>query len=103
VRRQPQRRLDRQPGAQQAGPRSRLHTLRQEYVEEAEDIRPALQRAWKKVEEGMVGFVNVKTDYRARAMTVRFSSRETSARCRVTEAAPPGSPFCLMPVERWWV
>jgi hypothetical protein len=31
----------------------------------------------KKVEEGMVGFVNVKTDYRARATTVRFSSRET--------------------------
>ena len=38
-----------------------------EYVEEPEDIRPALQRAWKKVEEGMFGFVNVKTDYRARA------------------------------------
>jgi len=25
----------------------------------------------------MVGFVNVKADYRARATTVRFSSRET--------------------------
>jgi thiamine pyrophosphate-dependent acetolactate synthase large subunit-like protein len=48
-----------------------------EYVEEPEAIRPALLRAWKKVEEGMVGFVNVKTDYRARATTVRFSSRET--------------------------
>jgi thiamine pyrophosphate-dependent acetolactate synthase large subunit-like protein len=48
-----------------------------EYVEEPEGIRPALLRAWKKVEEGMVGFVNVKTDYRARATTVRFSSRET--------------------------
>jgi thiamine pyrophosphate-dependent acetolactate synthase large subunit-like protein len=48
-----------------------------EYVEDPEDIRPALQRAWRKVEEGMVGFVNVKTDYRARATTVRFSSRET--------------------------
>jgi thiamine pyrophosphate-dependent acetolactate synthase large subunit-like protein len=48
-----------------------------EYVEDPEDIRSALQRAWKKVEEGMVGFVNVKTDYRARATTVRFSSRET--------------------------
>ncbi len=48
-----------------------------EYVEEPEDIRPALLRAWAKVEEGMVGFVNVKTDYRARATTVRFSSRET--------------------------
>ena len=29
------------------------------------------------VEEGMVGFVNFKTDYRAGATTVRFSSRET--------------------------
>jgi len=48
-----------------------------EYVEEPEEIRPALLRAWKKVEDGMVGFVNVKTDYRARATTVRFSSRET--------------------------
>jgi thiamine pyrophosphate-dependent acetolactate synthase large subunit-like protein len=48
-----------------------------EYVEEPEEIRPALQRAWRKGEEGMVGFVNVKTDYRARATTVRFSSRET--------------------------
>jgi thiamine pyrophosphate-dependent acetolactate synthase large subunit-like protein len=48
-----------------------------EYVEEPEAIRPALQRAWKKVEEGIVGFVDVKTDYRARATTVRFSSRET--------------------------
>jgi hypothetical protein len=27
--------------------------------------------------EGMIDFVNVKTDYRARATTVRFSSRET--------------------------
>ena len=27
-----------------------------EYVEEPEGIRLALQRAWKKVEEGMVGF-----------------------------------------------
>jgi thiamine pyrophosphate-dependent acetolactate synthase large subunit-like protein len=48
-----------------------------EYCEEPEAIRPALRRAWKKVEDGMVGFVNVKTDYRARATTVRFSSRET--------------------------
>jgi hypothetical protein len=29
------------------------------------------------VGKGMVGFINVKTDYRARATTVRFSSRET--------------------------
>ena len=48
-----------------------------EYVEEPEAIRPALERARKRVEEGVVGFVNVKTDYRARATTVQFSSRMT--------------------------
>jgi thiamine pyrophosphate-dependent acetolactate synthase large subunit-like protein len=48
-----------------------------EYVENAEDIRPALDRAQKKIDEGMCALVNVKTDYRARATTVRFSSRET--------------------------
>jgi acetolactate synthase-1/2/3 large subunit len=42
-----------------------------EYAERPEEMRPALQRAWKKVDEGM------ETDYRARATTVRFSSRET--------------------------
>jgi hypothetical protein len=36
-----------------------------------------LQRVWRKVEEGIVGFVNVKTDYRARAATMRLSSRKT--------------------------
>jgi thiamine pyrophosphate-dependent acetolactate synthase large subunit-like protein len=48
-----------------------------EYVEKPEDIRPALERAQKKIDDGMVALVNVKTDYRARATTVRFSSRET--------------------------
>jgi thiamine pyrophosphate-dependent acetolactate synthase large subunit-like protein len=48
-----------------------------EYVEKPEDIRPALDRAQKKIDEGMCALVNVKTDYRARATTVRFSSRET--------------------------
>ncbi len=48
-----------------------------EYVEKPEDIRPALERAKQKIDEGMVALVNVKTDYRARATTVRFSSRET--------------------------
>jgi thiamine pyrophosphate-dependent acetolactate synthase large subunit-like protein len=48
-----------------------------EYVEQPEDIRPALERARKKVDEGMVALVNVKTDYRARATTVQFSSRMT--------------------------
>jgi hypothetical protein len=37
----------------------------------------ALEPAQRQVEEGMVGFVNVKTDYRARATTVRVSGRET--------------------------
>ena len=40
-----------------------------EYVEKAEDIRPALERAQKKVDKGMVALVNVRTDYRARATT----------------------------------
>jgi len=48
-----------------------------EYVEKPEDIRPALERAQKKIDEGMVALVNVKTDYRARATTVRFSNYET--------------------------
>jgi thiamine pyrophosphate-dependent acetolactate synthase large subunit-like protein len=48
-----------------------------EYVENPEDIRPALERAQQKVDEGMCALVNVRTDYRARATTVRFSSRET--------------------------
>jgi thiamine pyrophosphate-dependent acetolactate synthase large subunit-like protein len=48
-----------------------------EYIEQPEDIRPALERAQKKVDDGMVALVNVKTDYRARATTVQFSSRMT--------------------------
>jgi len=48
-----------------------------EYVEEPEGVCPALQCAWRKVEEGFVDSVNVKTDYCARATTVRSSSRET--------------------------
>ena len=48
-----------------------------EFVEKPEDIGPALVRAQKKVDEGMVALVNVKTDYRARATTVRFSNYET--------------------------
>jgi len=48
-----------------------------EYVERPEDIRPALERAQQKVDEGMVAVVNVKTDYRARAGTVAFSSYST--------------------------
>jgi len=46
-------------------------------VEKPEDIGPALVRAQKKVDEGMVALVNVKTDHTARAGTVRFSSHST--------------------------
>ena len=45
-----------------------------EYVEKPEDIGPALVRAQKKVDEGMVALVNVVTDDTARAGTVSFSS-----------------------------
>ncbi len=48
-----------------------------EYVEKPEDIGPALVRAQKKVDEGMVALVNVKTDDTARAGTVAFSSHST--------------------------
>jgi len=48
-----------------------------EYVENPEDIGPALVRAQKKVDEGMVALVNVRTDENARAGTVAFSSHST--------------------------
>jgi thiamine pyrophosphate-dependent acetolactate synthase large subunit-like protein len=48
-----------------------------EYVEAPEHIRPALERAQKKVDEGMVAVVNVRTDSAARADTVRFSDYST--------------------------
>lgn len=48
-----------------------------EYVEDPEEIAPALKRAQAKVDEGMVAVVNVKTDFRARAGTVAFASYST--------------------------
>jgi thiamine pyrophosphate-dependent acetolactate synthase large subunit-like protein len=48
-----------------------------EYVEKPEDIAAALQRAQKKVDQGMVALVNIKTDDKARAGTVAFSSHST--------------------------
>src|SRR5260370_38120014 len=48
-----------------------------EYVEQPEEIRPALERAQKKAEEGMVALGNDTTHYRARATTVRVSNDET--------------------------
>nr|WP_294504792.1 thiamine pyrophosphate-binding protein [uncultured Rhodopila sp.] len=48
-----------------------------EYITKAEDITPALERAQKKVDEGMVALVNVRTDYRARFAGVAFSDYST--------------------------
>jgi thiamine pyrophosphate-dependent acetolactate synthase large subunit-like protein len=48
-----------------------------EYVEKAEDIRPALDRAQKQVDKGRVAVVNVRTDYRARAGTLAFAQYST--------------------------
>ena len=48
-----------------------------EYITKPEDIRPALERAQKKVDEGMVALVNVRTDYRARAGTLAFAQYST--------------------------
>ncbi|MGA7972629.1 MAG: thiamine pyrophosphate-dependent enzyme, partial [Pseudolabrys sp.] len=48
-----------------------------EYVERPDDIRPALDRAQKKVDGGAVALVNVKTDHRARAGTANFAAYST--------------------------
>jgi thiamine pyrophosphate-dependent acetolactate synthase large subunit-like protein len=48
-----------------------------EYITQPEDIRPALERAQAKVDEGMVALVNVRTDYRARFSGVAFSDYTT--------------------------
>ncbi|MSP04724.1 MAG: thiamine pyrophosphate-binding protein [Acetobacteraceae bacterium] len=48
-----------------------------EYVDKPEDIRPALERAQAKVDQGMVALVNVRTDYRARYGGVAFSDYST--------------------------
>ena len=48
-----------------------------EYVEEAEDIRPALERAQREVDKGRVAVLNVRTDYRARAGTLQFAQYST--------------------------
>ena len=45
-----------------------------EYVEEPSEIRPALERAFA---SGIPALVNVKTDYRARATTTKFSVYST--------------------------
>jgi thiamine pyrophosphate-dependent acetolactate synthase large subunit-like protein len=48
-----------------------------EYVTRAEEIRPALERAQAKVDQGMVALVNVRTDYRARYAGAAFSDYST--------------------------
>jgi len=48
-----------------------------EYVDKAENIRAALERAQKKVDDGGVALVNVRTDYRARATTMQFAQYST--------------------------
>jgi acetolactate synthase-1/2/3 large subunit len=45
-----------------------------EYVEKPGDIRPALERAYA---SGKPAIVNVKTDFRARATTLRFTDYTT--------------------------
>jgi thiamine pyrophosphate-dependent acetolactate synthase large subunit-like protein len=47
------------------------------YVDRPEDIRPALERGQKQVDQGKVAVVNVRTDYRARATTMRFAQYST--------------------------
>src|SRR5262249_59748475 len=45
-----------------------------EYVDKPHEIRPALERAWA---SGKPAVVNVITDFKARAATVRFSAYTT--------------------------
>jgi acetolactate synthase-1/2/3 large subunit len=48
-----------------------------EFVKEAEDIRPALERAIEQVRQGKVAVVNVETDWRAGAKTLDFTAYKT--------------------------
>ncbi len=48
-----------------------------DYVEKADEIRPALERAQRQVDQGRVALVNIKTDYRARAGTLSFAQYST--------------------------
>jgi acetolactate synthase-1/2/3 large subunit len=48
-----------------------------EYVENAGEIRPALERAREAMKKGLSAVVNVKTDDKARAQTVKFSASNT--------------------------
>ena len=57
-----------------------------EYVEDAEGIRPALQRTWAKVEEGMVGFVKDRLP-RPRHDGALFEPRSLSGHAGITKGA----------------
>jgi hypothetical protein len=46
-------------------------------VERPEDIRAALERGAKAVAEGKTALINVVTDWRARADTVKFTAYST--------------------------
>ncbi len=48
-----------------------------EYVEQPEEIRPALLRALEQVARGVPALVNVRTDPAARASTVAFTNYST--------------------------
>ncbi|MBZ9965883.1 thiamine pyrophosphate-binding protein [Mesorhizobium sp. BR1-1-2] len=48
-----------------------------EFVEEPDDIRPALERAAQAVERGQTAIVNVVTDWRARSGTANFTNYST--------------------------
>jgi thiamine pyrophosphate-dependent acetolactate synthase large subunit-like protein len=48
-----------------------------DYLDKAEDIRPALERTQREVDKGKVAVLNVRTDYRARAGTLQFAQYST--------------------------
>ncbi|MEM7252673.1 MAG: thiamine pyrophosphate-binding protein [Pseudomonadota bacterium] len=48
-----------------------------EFVEDPDEIAPALRRAQAEVDKGRVALVNVKTDFRARATTTAFTRYTT--------------------------
>jgi len=48
-----------------------------EYVENPQDIRPALERAKNAIKNGKPALVNVVTDFSARAVTIRFTKTAT--------------------------
>ncbi len=48
-----------------------------EYVDDPQEILPALKRAQEQVDSGRVALVNIKTDFKARAQTVKFASYST--------------------------